>query len=77
MPPLQHPAGPCLPVSDVPKHQRSNQHPQHEGGLTQLGQPLLFTHQVPVCHYALIHFCVVVNKVPAARLYCFVAIKLI
>lgn len=70
-------ARPCSPVSDVAKHERSDQNPQHEGGLAQLGQPLILAHQVPVRHDALVNFSVVVNKVPIAGCRRFVAIKVV
>lgn len=56
-----------LPISNVSKYQRTNQHSQHERWLRKFGQPFPFTHQVPLCHNALPDFTVIVDKAGAWR----------
>ena len=67
----------CSPIGDVPKHERADQHADHEGGLAHLGQPFPITHQVPVGHDVLLHLAVVEDELLLAGYRRFAAIKLI
>ena len=66
-----------LPIGDIPKHERADHHADHEGGLAQLGQPFLITHQVPVGHDALYYLAVVEDELLLADYRRFVAIEFI
>lgn len=54
-----------LPISNVSKYQRTNQNSQHKSWLCKFGQPFPFTHQVPLCHDALLDFTMIIDKASA------------